>query len=91
MHFRIRWPDGRSDRCYSPSLVVKEHLEPGTSYALAEFVGRARAALLAASERVEAKYGRPCPRALGEIARIETASRVFAVADARVSIEGFED
>ena len=26
MHFQIRWPDGQVDTCYSPSLVVREHL-----------------------------------------------------------------
>lgn len=91
VHFCIRWPDGRRDRCYSPSFVIKEHLAAGESYALADFVRRARVALLTASERVRAKYGRPCPRALGELARIETTSRAFAGADARVSIDGFED
>ena len=29
MHFRIRWPDGETQRCYSPSLVVKDYLAPG--------------------------------------------------------------
>ena len=91
MHFRIRWPDGRPDRCYSPSLVVKEHLETGQSYAPAEFVRRCRVALEAASERVKAKYGRPCPRARAEVDRIEATSRVYAGADARVCIDGFEE
>jgi uncharacterized repeat protein (TIGR04042 family) len=91
MHFRIRWPDGRPDRCYSPSLVVTEHLETGQSYALAEFVHCARVALEAASERVKAKYGRPCPRAIAEVDRIEATSRVYAGADARVCIDGFEE
>jgi uncharacterized repeat protein (TIGR04042 family) len=29
MHFVVRWPDGAEMRCYSPSLVVREHLEVG--------------------------------------------------------------
>jgi uncharacterized repeat protein (TIGR04042 family) len=90
MHFRIRWPDGRRDRCYSPSLVVKDHLETGQSYALAEFVRRC-VALEAANERVKVRYGRPCPRALGGLTRIEATSRVYSGADARVRADGFED
>lgn len=92
MRFRIRWPDGMPETCYSPSLVVMEHLVPGKSYALADFVDRCRTALLMASERVKARYGRPCPRALGQLARIEATSRTYAAsADARVTIDGFED
>ena len=26
MRFRIRWPDGSTESCYSPSLVVKDFL-----------------------------------------------------------------
>ena len=34
MRFHVRWPDGRQEACYSPSLVVKDYLTPGQSYAL---------------------------------------------------------
>ena len=26
MSFDISWPDGSIERCYSPSLVIKDHL-----------------------------------------------------------------
>ncbi len=92
MRFRIRWPDGVLETCYSPSLVIKEHLSPGESYALADFVDRTRTALLIASDRVLAKYGRPCALALSQLARIEVAGGAYAGhPDARVLVDGFEE
>ena len=32
MTFTVRWPDGRVEDCYSPSLVVHDHLQPGRRY-----------------------------------------------------------
>ncbi len=76
MRFTLRWPNGREDICYSPSLVVREHLQVGSSYPLPEFLHRVGTALHIASERVRAKYGHPCSLALGQLAAIEsTASR----------------
>jgi uncharacterized repeat protein (TIGR04042 family) len=89
MRFRIRWPDGRPETCYSPSLVVKDYLVEGQSYALADFLDRSRVALSIASERVRAKYGRACPRALGELARLQRMARAYTP-DARVKLETFE-
>ena len=40
MRFRIRWPDGSSESCYSPSLVIKDYFAVGTDYALADFLAR---------------------------------------------------
>ncbi|HEY0237606.1 MAG TPA: MSMEG_0570 family nitrogen starvation response protein [Friedmanniella sp.] len=68
--FTTRWPDGRWLRTYSPSLVVHDHLEAGRSYSVAEFVERADAALSAASDRVEARWGRPCTAARASLATI---------------------
>jgi uncharacterized repeat protein (TIGR04042 family) len=92
MRFRIRWPDGVEESCYSPSLVVKDFLIPGESYRLADFVERSRAALLLASDRVEARYGWRCSRAAAQLARIEAAAASFAAAaDARVTVDAFEE
>jgi uncharacterized repeat protein (TIGR04042 family) len=92
MRFRIRWPDGSTESCYSPSLVVKDFMAVGASYPLAEFVARSRTALDIASERVKEKYGGHCSRAAAQLARIETAARVFAdLPDARVTVDAFED
>lgn len=92
MYFRIRWPDGATERCYSPSLVIKDHFEVGRRYSLDDFLDRSRIALRIASDRVQAKYGAPCSRALGQLARIEKQGAQFAtIRDARVVIEAFEE
>jgi uncharacterized repeat protein (TIGR04042 family) len=92
MRFRIRWPDGVEESCYSPSLAVKDFLVPGKSYRLADFVERSRAALTLASDRVEARYGWRCSRAAAQLVRIETAAAAFAAtADARVTVNVFEE
>lgn len=76
MTFHVRWPDGEAARCWSPSLVVREHLEAGTSYTVEDFVERSRTALLIGSERVRERYGVACSSALGQLALIErTAAR----------------
>jgi uncharacterized repeat protein (TIGR04042 family) len=92
MRFRIRWPDGTMENCYSPSLVIKDFLSVGASYPLSEFVSRSRTALEIASERVREKYGWSCSRARAQLKRIETAAEDFAaMPDARVIIDAFED
>jgi uncharacterized repeat protein (TIGR04042 family) len=92
MLFHIRWPDGTAEQCYSPSLVIREHLAVGTTYEVAEFLRRSRTALTIASDRVEAKYGFACSRAMGQLARLEAAARRFnAAADGGVTITSFQD
>lgn len=88
MLFDIAWPDGTTERCYSPSLVIKDHFSPGASYALDDFLARSRAALTEASERVRARYGFPCSRALGQLAAIEARAQHHAV-DAPVRVVAF--
>ncbi|SEQ45948.1 MSMEG_0570 family nitrogen starvation response protein [Microlunatus flavus] len=70
LRFTTRWPDGHTLETYSPSLVVHDHLEVGRSYAVAEFVERAEAALTEASERVRARWGRPCTAARASLETI---------------------
>ncbi|MFX8335504.1 MSMEG_0570 family nitrogen starvation response protein, partial [Acinetobacter baumannii] len=57
MRFKIRWPDGSTESCYSPSLVIKDYFAPGETYALGDCVERSRTALTIASDRVRARYG----------------------------------
>ena len=91
MTFRIRWPDGAEEVCYSPSLVIRDYFVSGESYDLADFLERSRVALTIANERVLEKYGMPCSRALAQLARIETAASTFAeTPDARVAVDAFE-
>lgn len=92
MRFRIRWPDGGRDSCYSPSLVIKDYLVPGAHYPVEAFVQRAREALTVASERVAARYGVPCSRAIGQLRAIEAAAaRQPRGPDATVLVEAFEE
>jgi len=92
MRFDITWPDGVQERCYSPSLVIKDYFEPGRSYAVAEFLQLSRTALSIASDRVKAKYGFPCFRALGQLAQIEQAAQRFAdTPDAQIAVIAFHD
>jgi uncharacterized repeat protein (TIGR04042 family) len=92
MIFDIRWPDNATEACYSPSLVVREHLAVGAEYPLAEFLGRCRTALQIASDRVQTRYGFPCSRAMAQLARIEARAASFAdTRDPVVHIIAFRD
>lgn len=84
----VRWPDGRPQRIYSPSTVVEDYFEAGQSLPVAEFVERGRAALTAASERVEAAYGFPCSRAARSIVEITAGGR--RCTDGVVTVERIE-
>ena len=77
--FDITWPDGATETCYSPSTVIRDHFQPGTTYPIAEFLHRSRMALTEASARVQAKYGSPCSLALGQLARIETTAARYPI------------
>ncbi len=57
---------------------MKEFFSPGESYPLSDFLARSRTALNVASDRVKAKYGWRCSRAMAQLARIETAAAAFA-------------
>jgi len=89
MHFHVRWPDGRREACYSPSLVVKDFLTPGESYAVEDFDEKTRTALNIASDRVREKYGFACSSAVDQRARIEAAAKLQPP-DCRVTVEAFE-
>ena len=78
MQFRLRWPDGSESLCYSPSLVVQEHVSEGADYALPDFLSRIGDALRIASDRVQRKYGMPCARAIGQLAQINSRAAAFA-------------
>lgn len=74
MYFQIRWPDGGEQTCYSPSLVVHDHLVAGTTYELDDFVSRCRVALAEADRRVREKFGFGCTRSMAQLAEIEKAA-----------------
>lgn len=77
LRFQIQWPDGSRDLCYSPSLVVKEYFTVGQRYPLDDFQMRSHLALTLASERVQAKYGTPCSRALNQNQQIQRKAAAY--------------
>jgi uncharacterized repeat protein (TIGR04042 family) len=90
MHFRIEWPGGEQQTCYSPSLVIKEYFQVGASYDIEEFERRSREALAIAGERVRQKYGYACSMAEAESARLtETAERFRGQPGAQVRVLEF--
>lgn len=78
INFKVQWPDGKQEICYSPSLVVKKYFEPGERYTVTEFVARSRESLTIASDRVQARYGFPCSRALGQLRQIEATAKSYS-------------
>lgn len=86
MRFDVRWPNGKTTRCYSPSSVVRELLQE-QSYPLFEFVERARAALNIGAERVRVKFGFYCSAASEQLTQIEGLAREFS-RDAEVVVTG---
>lgn len=91
MHYTVRWPDQAEERLYSPSLVVRDLLQPGTDYALPEFMQRVRQATAIANERVQAKYGFLCSRANDQMYHLEAREARFANDPAaRVRVLGFD-
>lgn len=82
MTVTVRWPDGRVADCYSPSLVMHDHLEPGATYRVDDFTRRSTAALTEASERVRARYGFTCSASAASLDRIRSTAARFAADDA---------
>lgn len=87
--FRLRWPDGSVETCYSPSTVIRDFFEAGRAYRRADFLQAARAGLGAASDRVRMRYGSGCSRAAAQLAALETRVETLD-ADATVKVEGFD-
>jgi uncharacterized repeat protein (TIGR04042 family) len=92
MTYRLQWPDATVSDCYSPSLVIRDYFAPGTEYELGEFLRRIREATAIASERVRAKYGFPCSRALAQLQAIEVQAQGFIKQDAaRIVVLSFSE
>lgn len=78
MTVTVRWPDGSVEECYSPSLVMHDHLDDGATYTVEDFVRRTVAALDEASERVRAKFGFACTSAAATSAQVRRSAASFA-------------
>jgi len=89
MHFAVHWPDGDDMRCYSPSLVVREYLEVGRSYALPDFMERSRTMLNIGSERVRAKFGYACSAAMDQLQELEARAEGYRP-EQHVTVTAFE-
>lgn len=87
MTFDIRWPDGSTQSCYSPSLVMHDYLTTGQRYTVADLLDRTGAALQQASDRVRAKYGFACTSAAATAEEITSAAQYFDY-DAEIVIVG---
>lgn len=82
MTMTVRWPDGREQECYSPSLVLHDYLSPGESYPVAEFTRRSVQALEVASARVREKFGFACTSAAATAEEIRLAAARYGPSDA---------
>ncbi|HEY6081645.1 MAG TPA: MSMEG_0569 family flavin-dependent oxidoreductase [Polyangiaceae bacterium] len=89
LHFRVKWPSGQVDECYSPSYVVEEHLSVGQTYELDDFVSRVRTALTIASERVLSRYGFECSSAIDQLHSIEQTALEQPGKGGKVTVLGF--
>lgn len=76
--FKIRWPDGVEESCYSPSTIIHEHLDAGQSYSLGEFMDRSETALDLAARRVEAIMGFRCSAADAQAVRLKVRAAAFS-------------
>lgn len=81
MHFSIEWPNGKTERCYSPSYVIEEHLTEGGDYPVPEFLERTARALNIASDRVRARYGFACSSALDQLAALRAVAESLSASE----------
>ena len=75
--FKIKWPDGTIEDCYSPSTIIFDYLKEGESYNLKDFIERSSNALNLASERVKKKYGFRCTSAESQLSKILANAQTF--------------
>ncbi|MET1413550.1 MSMEG_0570 family nitrogen starvation response protein [Roseibium sp. HPY-6] len=89
--FRVRWPDGKEEDCYSPSSVVRDYFEEDRSYPLQTFLVQSERAMSAASDRVRAVHGFPCSRAAAQLEALQRqAGRFSSTPDATVLFLRFQ-
>lgn len=91
MRFLVRWPDGREQSCYSPSLVMHDYLDIGTEYTVEQFVKLTSQALTVASDRVLEKFGMRCTSAAQQMEEIHDVGAGYTSGPVRVlSMSGAE-
>jgi len=77
IYFQLQWPDGEIMRCYSPSTIVGEYFEAGTTLTVDELMSKSSEALGKASDRVQAKFGFKCTSAAAQLEAILSLARRF--------------
>lgn len=75
--FKIMWPDGKVDACYSPSTVINNYLKEGDQYSVQDFVELSTNALNLASNKVLQKYGFRCTSAENQLHSIIEKSKSY--------------
>ncbi|WP_276784170.1 MSMEG_0570 family nitrogen starvation response protein [Thalassolituus oleivorans] len=71
VNFYVRWPDGKEEKCYSPSTIIYDYFKAGDAMPLSEFIHRAEQALTLASERVANRYGYYCSSAADQLKQLK--------------------
>lgn len=71
VNFKIEWPDGEVHNYYSPSTVIRDYLNEGSTYSISLFEKQVFSALEKASQRVQKKYGYACSAAADEMYKIQ--------------------
>ena len=93
MHFHIRWPDGTSETCYSPSLVIKDYFTVGDD-AIRSPISWSAAALRSTSRAsgcARNTAGRAAAPSRSWPA-LKAPPKAFAsVPDALIAVDAFED
>ncbi len=64
VEFYIEWPDGTTQKFYSPSTVVHDYFEAGTQLSVADLLEKSRQAYAKARQRVQDRYGFLCTHSL---------------------------
>ncbi len=88
LKFSVKWPDGSTDSCYSPSTVIKEHFEIGKPYSIQDFTHTAETALNSASARVAEKFGYHCSSAMDQLGQIKRKAATFSQTTDTVVVTG---
>jgi putative flavoprotein involved in K+ transport len=74
VEFTVRWPDGREQRCISPSRSIEQAVVAGGRYPVAEFLRRTRAGLEQGNARLRSMRGFGCSSASELIGDLEAAA-----------------
>ena len=75
--FKVKWPNGQEQDCYSPSSVVSDYFTENTEYTLQDFISLSEKALNEASERVKLKFGFYCSSAADQLSQLKSKARQF--------------